>query len=79
MRLRYRHLTQVEDYLSVAMVRDGKTGLWAAGIPGGFIDPKWDLMYFVEAIDTAGNGRNYPDLEKESPYVVVPVERAAQR
>jgi hypothetical protein len=36
-------------------------------------------MYFVEAIDNAGNGRNYPDLEIGSPYVVVSVERAVAK
>ena len=36
-------------------------------------------MYFVEAIDNAGNGRNYPDLEIGSPYAVVPVERAVAK
>jgi hypothetical protein len=35
-------------------------------------------MYFVETIDKEGNGRNYPDLEMETPYVIVPVERPPQ-
>jgi hypothetical protein len=30
-------------------------------------------MYFVEALDKAGNGRNYPDLEGGARYVVVGV------
>ena len=73
--LRYRHMTQYEDYETADMKRDEKTGRFTAAIPAGFIDPKWDLMYFVEAIDTQGNGRMYPDLEVETPYVVVPVAR----
>lgn len=32
-------------------------------------------MYFVEVMDTQGYGRMFPDLEKETPYVVVPVQR----
>jgi hypothetical protein len=40
-----------------------------------FIDPKWDLMYFVEVIDDRGRGRMLPDLDKETPYVVVSVPR----
>jgi hypothetical protein len=32
-------------------------------------------MYFVEVVDNKGNGRMYPDLEVESPYVVVAVRR----
>jgi hypothetical protein len=79
LRLRYRHLTQMEDYLTADMVRDSRTGLYSVQIPGDFITAAQDVMYFVEAIDNAGNGRNYPDLEISSPYVVVSVERAVAR
>jgi hypothetical protein len=71
MRLRYRHLTQFEDYQTVDMTFNGK-GLFTAQIPGSFIIPEWGMMYFVEVIDKRGNGRNYPDLDKEAPYVIVP-------
>ena len=74
-RLRYRHVTQFEDYEMEEMSRDPETGLWSAAIPGTFIDAKWDLMYFVEAIDNQGNGRMYPDMEIEMPYVIVRVDR----
>ena len=37
--------------------------------------PRWDLMYFVEAMDGEGNGRMFPDLEKEMPYVIVELQR----
>jgi hypothetical protein len=75
LRLRYRHVTQMEDYRTADMVRDSRTGLYSAQIPGQFITAAQDVMFFVEAIDSAGNGRNYPDLETSSPYVVVSVER----
>ena len=71
----YRHLTQFEDYETVEMRRDAGTGLWSGTIPGDFIVPEWDLMYFIETMDGAGNGRMYPDLELEMPYVVVRVQR----
>jgi hypothetical protein len=74
-RLRYRHLTQFEDYRSLEMSRDPASELYSATIPGAFLDPKWDLMYFAESYDSSGNGRNYPDLDVETPYVVVPVQR----
>jgi len=74
-RLRYRHLTQFEDYATLEMRRDPSTGLYEATIPGTFLVPEWDLMYFVEAVDTKGNGRMYPDLEKEMPYVIVKLQR----
>ena len=72
-RLRYRHVTQYEDYGVLDMIFNAKTGSFMAKIPGSFVVPQWDLMYFVEAIDRAGNGRIYPDLEKAAPYVIVPV------
>ncbi|UCD49292.1 MAG: hypothetical protein JSW27_17385 [Phycisphaerales bacterium] len=73
-RLRYRHMTQFEDYQTEEMLRNPDTGLWSAVIPESFVDPKWDLMYFVEAIDKVGNGKMYPDMETEIPYVIVGVE-----
>ena len=73
-RLRYRHLTQFEDYRSVDMERDPATGRFSAEIPADFIDADWDIMFFVEAIDQKGNGRMYPDLASEMPYVIVPTQ-----
>ena len=74
-RLRYRHVSQYEDYQTAEMVPDPKSGLYFAAIPASFIDAKWDLMYFVEAVGKNGSGRMYPDLEREMPYVIVPVKR----
>jgi hypothetical protein len=74
-RLRYRHLTQFEDYETVEMKLDPATGKYAGTIPGSFVVSKWDLMYFVEAVAKNGEGRTAPDLEQEMPYVIVPVER----
>jgi hypothetical protein len=74
-RLRYRHMTQTEDYQTAEMSLDGSSGRYKGHIPGSFIDKKWDLMYFVETIGNSGGGRMYPDLETEQPYVIVSVER----
>lgn len=74
-RLRYRHMTQFEDYQTAEMRPGREAGVYTALIPAAFIDPKWDLMYFVEVVDRAGNGRMYPDFERETPYVVVAVRR----
>ncbi len=73
--LRYRHLNQKQDYQTADMSLDPKTGLYACSIPAAFIDPHWDLMYFVEIVDQRGNGRIYPDLEFETPYIVTVVKR----
>ena len=56
------------------MTLDDASGLYKANIPGSFIDPKWNLMYFVEVVDRAGAGRMYPDLENER-YVIITVKR----
>jgi hypothetical protein len=74
-RLRYRHLTQLEDYLCVDMKRNPNMGLYTAVIPGDFIVPQWHLMYFIEAVDALGNGCMIPDLEMEMPYVIVETTR----
>jgi len=70
-KLRYRHVTQYEDYETADMTLDPKTGLYNATIPASFVDPKWDTMYFVEALNKQGSGRMYPDLEIETPYVLL--------
>ncbi len=44
-------------------------------IPTEHIRQEWDLTYFIEVIDNYGNGKLYPDLEEEAPYVVVRVQR----
>jgi hypothetical protein len=74
-RLRYRHLTQYEDYQTAEMSYDAASTSYSGRIPATFIDRKWDLMYFVEVMDAKGRGRMYPDMEKETPYVVVGVQR----
>ena len=57
------------------MSLDSRSGMYAARIPASFIDPQWDLMYFVEIVDRRGNGRIYPDLEVETPYIILGVKR----
>ena len=73
--LRYRHVTQVEDYQTAEMKLDPKTRTYVGSIPASFIDTKWNLMYFVEAIGRNGAGRMFPDLEAGAPYVIVKVRR----
>jgi len=74
-RLRYRHVNQTEDYQTAEMTISPQTGDYTASIPAAFIDPHWDLMYFVEIVDRQGNGRIYPDLEVQTPYIINGVKR----
>ena len=76
-RLRYRHLTQYEDYLSLDLLPTSAAGEFAATVPGDFLVPQWDFMYFIEATDRAGNGTMWPDLLKEQPYVIVKLQRTS--
>jgi len=75
LRLRYRHVTQYEDYATIDMQPSGVPGEFAATIPGDFVGPRWDVMYFIEAVDGAGNGTMWPDFRTEAPYVFVRLQR----
>jgi hypothetical protein len=55
------------------MLPTGSANEYQATIPGDNIDPHFDLMYMFEVMDNAGNGRIYPDLSQETPYVVVKI------
>jgi len=74
-RLLYRHVTQFEDYQSVEMQYDESMNRYRAEIPADFVINRWDVMYLIECIDAFGNGRLYPDLESEMPYVIVHLNR----
>ncbi len=74
-RLRYRGLSQHQDFLVLPMLPTGHNNEFEATIPSENIDPKFDLMYLFETMDNQGNGKIYPDLDKETPYVVVKVRQ----
>jgi hypothetical protein len=72
--LRYRGLSEHQDFKLLNMLPTGKDSEYAATVPGEEIDPHFDFMYLFEVMDNAGNGKIYPDLAKETPYIVVNVE-----
>jgi hypothetical protein len=74
-RLRYRSVTQFDDYSTLEMHPTGQPGVYAATVPATALNPKWDFMYFIEAIPKSGDGAIWPDLLKETPYVIVKLER----
>jgi hypothetical protein len=74
-RLRYRSVTQYQDYKSLDMVETKKKGQYRAVVPGEDIEAKYDFMYFFEVMDNKGNGKIYPDLEKQAPYIIVKLQR----
>jgi len=74
-RLRYRSVTQFQDYKTLEMAETGNKGEYKTVIPGEDVEAKWDFMYLFEVMDNKGNGKIYPDLEQEAPYVVVKLRR----
>jgi len=74
-RLLYRDVNQKQDFTAIPMTPIPGKDQFEAIIPASAITTQWDLMYLIEAMDNKGNGRIYPDLEKETPYVIVRVQR----
>ena len=57
------------------MLPTGNADEYRAVIPAEHVVPTWDVMYFIEAMDKRGNGRTHPDLNRESPYIIVKLQR----
>ena len=74
-RLRYRSVTQFQDYKTLDMIETKKKGQYKVVVSGEDIVAKWDFMYLFEVMDNKGNGKIYPDLEQETPYVMVKLRR----
>ena len=74
-RLRYRAVNQRVDYQMMPMTETSQKGVYEATVPADQINQKWDFMYLIEMMDTNGRGAIYPDLSKETPYLVVKLDR----
>jgi hypothetical protein len=74
-RLRYRDVNQTEDFRMLPMLPTKEAGHYEAVIPAEQVTPNWDLMYLIEAMDERGHGVIHPDLNEETPYRVVRVQR----
>lgn len=73
--LRYRNVNQELDYQTLKMVSTGEKDSYQVVVPAEQIDPTWDFMYLIEVMDNNGNGKIYPDLNKETPYRIVKLIR----
>jgi hypothetical protein len=78
MRLYYRAVNQQLEYKNMPMKPTGKRDEYEASIPAAAIDPDYDLMYYVALMDRNGNGRIYPDLNKETPYRIITLIRPSK-
>ena len=76
--LRYRGVSEHQDYKTLNMLPTGLANEYDAIIPGIDVDPHFDLMYFFEVMDNAGNGRIYPDMDKETPYITVKMKHSKE-
>ena len=74
-RLRYRSVNQHQDYRTLPMLPTGTKDQFQTLIPATEVVPTWDLMYFLEVMNQQGHGQIHPDLNKETPYIVVKLQR----
>ena len=74
-RLRHRPVNQELDYETIRMVPSFEKDTYEATISIQDINPRFDLMYFIEVMDNESNGKIYPDMNLQTPYVVVKLVR----
>lgn len=73
--LSYRSVNQDVDYQTMRMLSTGEKDTFEAEVPAEQINPKWDFMYFIKIMDNENKGTIYPDLNKETPYIIVKLQR----
>ena len=73
--LRYRSVTQYQDYYNLEMQPTAHAGEFAAEVPGEHIPAEFDFAYYFEILDNHGNGWIRPDMDIETPYIVVQLDR----
>jgi hypothetical protein len=73
--LRYRSVTQYQDYYHLEMQPGSKSDEFTAEVPGEHVLAEWDFAYYFEILDKQGNGWIRPNAEVETPYIVVKLDR----
>ena len=74
-RLSYRSVNQDMEYKTIPMLSASEKDTYEAFVPADQINPKWDFMYFIKVMDNEQKGIIYPDLNKETPYIIVKLIR----
>ncbi len=74
-RVLYRSVNQTRDYETLAMQPVDEKGNYQAVIPAEKIDPQFDFMYLLQAMDNQHHGVIHPDFGKQTPYFVVRLQR----
>jgi hypothetical protein len=73
--LSHRSVNQDVDYKTILMIETNEPGVFEATVPSGEIDPRWDYMYFIKILDVENHGFIFPDLNLETPYIIVKLLR----
>ena len=70
--LHYSYVNQFEKMNDVdfSVAENGQNQMTAL-IPGTYIVPEWDLLYYFEFVDETGFGIIYPDFREQTPYWVI--------
>lgn len=74
-RLRYRNVTQFDDYQTLEMQPTSTPGEYEAVVPGDRLSENLDFMYFFEVMGANGKGAMSPDFEHEAPYFIIELTR----
>jgi hypothetical protein len=74
-RLRHRSVHQHQHDRTWPMLPTGEKDEYRAVLPAEDLVPTGDVVYFIEAMDQRGTGRIHPDLNTETPYIVVKLQR----
>ncbi len=73
--LSYRSVNQDVEYQTMPMLPTGEKDTFEAIVPAEQINPKFDFMYFIKVMDNDRHGKIYPDLNMETPYLIVKLIR----
>jgi hypothetical protein len=71
----YRSVNQTKDYETLEMKSVDGNGNYEAIIPADKIDPRFDFMYFIQAMNNQHRGVMFPDFNRHTPYFIVHLER----
>ena len=71
----YRSVNQTKDFETLAMKPVDESGNYEAVIPADKVDPRFDFMYFTQAMDSQHHGVMFPDFNRQTPYFIVHLER----
>jgi len=74
-RLRFRSVNQEQDYQTLPLLSTGEKDTYQVIVPASQINPRWDFMYYLQVMDNKSRGRIYPDLNKETPYIITKLSR----